>query len=101
MIVLIVIKKKQRRDARLREQFLNLPLPTGLGYKSSRILGLDNQLEKNKLAGFNDDVRYSIKTKSFSQIEEKIYDITKSGHQSGTESDHSSVMELNEKLLEA
>ena len=94
MIVLIVIKKKQRRDARLREQFLNLPLPTGLGYKSSRILGLDNQLEKNKLAGFNDDVRYSIKTKSFSQIqpklsrrdeqleseskvEEKIYDITK------------------------
>ena len=95
MIVLIVIKKKQRRDARLREQFLNLPLPTGLGYKSSRILGLDSQLEKNKLAGFNDDVRYSIKTKSFSQIEpkltrrdqeqleseskveEKIYDITK------------------------
>ena len=39
MIVLIVIKKKQRRDARLREQFLNLPLPSGLGYKSSRILG--------------------------------------------------------------
>lgn len=39
MIVLIVVKKKQRRDARLREQFLNMPLPTGLGYKSSRILG--------------------------------------------------------------
>merc|ERR1719471_1512410 len=118
MIVLIVIKKKQRRDARLREQFLNLPLPTGLGYKSSRILGLESQLEKNKLGGFNDDVRYSIKTKSFSQIEprtgvreeklesaskveEKIYDITKNGNQSGSESDHSSVMELNEKLLEA
>ena len=39
MIVLIVVKKKQRRDARLREEFLNMPLPTGLGYKSSRILG--------------------------------------------------------------
>ena len=39
MIVLIVVKKKQRRDARMREQFLNLPLPSGLGYKSSRILG--------------------------------------------------------------
>ena len=52
-------------------------------------------MEQNKLGGFNDDVRYSIKTKSFSQIEprmreekleptsklteEKIYDITKVG----------------------
>merc|ERR1719150_2131107 len=39
------------------------------------------------------------------KVEEKIYDITKNG-QSGSESDHSdqssgSVMELNEKLLEA
>ena len=92
MVVLIVIKKKQRRDARLREQFLNLPLPSGLGYKSSRILGLESQLEKNKLSAFNDDtMRYSIK-KSFSKMEiensenqqqlphrgeEKIYDITK------------------------
>ena len=57
--------------------------------------GLESQLEKNKLGGFNDEVRYSIKTKSFSQIEprmreeklepanklaeEKIYDITKVG----------------------
>ena len=110
MVVLIIMKKKQRRDARLREQvphsssnrsfyfvmqFLNLPLPNGLGYKSSRILGLEQQLEKNK-AGLNDEVRYSTKSKSFSKLEpkitkdliamqtgmtnkmeEKIYDITK------------------------
>merc|ERR1719510_1376462 len=72
MIVLIVVKKKQRRDARLREQFLNMPLPTGLGYKSSRILGLENKIEKAKIGGLNDDVRYSIKTKSFNKIEPKI-----------------------------
>ena len=41
MIVFIVIKKKQRRDKRLREQFLQLPIPQGIGYKSSRILGLE------------------------------------------------------------
>ena len=94
MIVLIIMKKKQRRDARLREQFLNMPLPSGLGYKSSRILGLEQQ-EKNKVE-LNDEVRYSTKSKSFSQMEpkitrdlarmqngiadkeeEKIYDITK------------------------
>ena len=62
---------------------------------SDHIPGLESQLEKNKLGQLNDDVRYSIKTKSFSQmdqqfgrreerlpepqskIEEKIYDITK------------------------
>ena len=62
---------------------------------SDNIPGLESQLEKNKLGQLNDDVRYSIKTKSFSQmdqqfgrreerlpepqskIEEKIYDITK------------------------
>lgn len=62
---------------------------------SDNIPGLENQLEKNKLGQLNDDVRYSIKTKSFSQMdqqfgrreerlpepqskmEEKIYDITK------------------------
>ena len=95
MIVLIIMKKKQRRDARLREQFLNMPLPSGLGYKSSRILGLEEEQEKNKV-GLNDEVRYSTKSKSFSQMEpkitrdlarmqngiadkeeEKIYDITK------------------------
>ena len=89
------MKKKQRRDARLREQFLNMPLPSGLGYKSSRILGLEQQKEKNKVE-LNDEVRYSTKSKSFSQMEpkitrdlarmqngivdkeeEKIYDITK------------------------
>eukprot|EP00090_Calanus_glacialis_P029778 TRINITY_DN4782_c0_g1_i1.p1 TRINITY_DN4782_c0_g1~~TRINITY_DN4782_c0_g1_i1.p1 ORF type:complete len:959 (-),score=180.57 TRINITY_DN4782_c0_g1_i1:103-2979(-) len=118
MIVLIIMKKKQRRDARLREQFLNMPLPSGLGYKSSRILGLEQGQEKNKV-GLNDEVRYSTKSKSFSQIEhkitsdlarmqngiadkeeEKIYDITKNSN-SGSESDASTVMELNEKLLEA
>ena len=62
---------------------------------SGNVVGLESQLEKNKLGQLNDDVRYSIKTKSFSQmeqqfgrreerlpepqskIEEKIYDITK------------------------
>ena len=62
---------------------------------SDNAAGLESQLEKNKLGQLNDDVRYSIKTKSFSQmeqqfgrreerlpepqskIEEKIYDITK------------------------
>ena len=62
---------------------------------SDNVTGLESQLEKNKLGQLNDDVRYSIKTKSFSQmeqqfgrreerlpepqskIEEKIYDITK------------------------
>merc|ERR1719458_664458 len=34
-------------------------------------------------------------------IKEKIYDITKNTTNSGSESDTSSVMELNEKLLEA
>jgi len=118
MIVLIIMKKKQKRDARLREQFLNMPLPSGLGYKSSRILGLEQGQEQNKV-GLNDEVRYSTKSKSFSQMEpkitkelarmqngitdkeeEKIYDITKNLN-SGSESDASTVMELNEKLLEA
>ena len=43
MIVFIAIKKKQRRDKRLREQFLQLPIPQGIGFKSSRILGLDEK----------------------------------------------------------
>ena len=95
MIVLIIMKKKQKRDARLREQFLNMPLPSGLGYKSSRILGLEQGQEQNKV-GWNNEVRYSTKSKNFSQMEpkitkklarmqngitdkeeEKIYDITK------------------------
>ena len=106
MTVLIVIKKKQRRDAMLREQFLNMPLPSGLGYKSSRILGLDSHPEKQK---FHDtEKRYYIENKRDilqEKTEEKIYDITKNGSgkedYSEAESDHSSVMELNEKLLEA
>ena len=118
MVVLVVMKRKQRRDRRLREQFLNMPLPTGLGYKSSRLLGA---LEADK-AKFGSEVRYSTKSKSFSAmqsqlvsqqqlpslqggpeepVKEKIYDITKKGSNSGSESDASSVMELNEKLLEA
>ena len=39
MITLTVII--QRRDKRLREEFLRLPAPPGIGYKSSRILGLE------------------------------------------------------------
>ena len=72
MIILIIMKKKQRRDARLREQFLNMPLPGGLGYKSSRILGLEQGQENNNKVGLNDEVRYSTKSKSFSQMEPKI-----------------------------
>ena len=71
--------------------------------------GLESQLEKNKLGGFNDEVRYSIKTKSFSQIEprvgmreekleptnklaeEKIYDITKVGFHFRLVSEESAV----------
>ena len=58
------------------------------------LLGLENKIEKAKIGGLTDDVRYSIKTKSFNKtepkisreiknlpgqekIEEKIYDITK------------------------
>ena len=58
------------------------------------MLGLENKIEKAKMGGLTDDVRYSIKTKSFNKIEpkisreiknipgqekieEKIYDITK------------------------
>ena len=36
MIVFIVVKRKQRKDRRLREQFLQLPVPEGIGFKSSR-----------------------------------------------------------------
>ena len=36
MIVFIVIKRKQRKDQRLREQFLQLPAPEGIGFKCSR-----------------------------------------------------------------
>ena len=43
MIVFIVFRKKQGRDKRLREQFLQLPIPQGIGFKSSRILGLDEK----------------------------------------------------------
>jgi hypothetical protein len=42
MVVFLLIRRRHRRDKRLREQFLNLPLPQGLGYKSSRILGLED-----------------------------------------------------------
>jgi hypothetical protein len=42
MIVFIIVKKKQKRDKRLRDQFLQLPIPEGIGYKSSRILGLED-----------------------------------------------------------
>ena len=42
MIVFIMIKLKQRRDKQLRDQFLALPMPPGIGYKSSRILGLED-----------------------------------------------------------
>ena len=43
MVVFIVMKRKQSKDRRLREQFLQLPAPEGIGFKSSRILGLDEQ----------------------------------------------------------
>ena len=36
MIVFIVIRRKQKKDRRLREQFLQVPAPEGIGFKSSR-----------------------------------------------------------------
>ena len=43
IFVFVIIKRKKRRKERLRQQFLNMPLPQGLGYKSSRILGLEQE----------------------------------------------------------
>ena len=42
MIVFIMIKMKARQEKQLREEFLQLPAPPGLGYKCSRILGLED-----------------------------------------------------------
>ena len=36
MIVFVVIRRKQKKDRRLREQFLQVPAPEGIGFKSSR-----------------------------------------------------------------
>ena len=44
----------QRRDKRLREEFLRLPAPPGIGYKSSRILGLEESYLQ--VAECHDDV---------------------------------------------
>ena len=63
MIVFIVIKKKQRRDKRLREQFLQLPIPQGIGFKSSKILGLDEKY-LNDLARLSNDNRCSKRHKN-------------------------------------
>ena len=38
MIVFVVIRRKQKKDRRLREQFLQVPAPEGIGFKSSRYL---------------------------------------------------------------
>ena len=56
MIIFILIRRRHQRDKRLREQFLNMPLPPGLGYKSSRILGLEgdqSNLNTRFGSGFN------------------------------------------------
>ena len=74
---------------------VNIPSPATSQHNIQTVIGLENKIEKGKIGGgLNDDVRYSIKTKSFSKIEprmsreiknipsqdkveEKIYDITK------------------------
>ena len=68
MIVFIVIKKKQRRDKRLREEFLQLPVPQGIGFKSSRILGLD-QKYLSDLARLSADNRCSKRHKNCQNCE--------------------------------
>ena len=68
MIVFIIIKKKQRRDKRLREQFLQLPIPQGIGFKSSRILGLDEKYLPD-LARLSADNRCSKRHKNWDKCE--------------------------------
>ena len=63
MIVFIIIKKKQKRDKRLREQFLRLPIPQGIGYKSSRILGLEDSYLTD-IAKLANEARHSQRMKN-------------------------------------
>jgi len=63
MIVFIIIKKKQKRDKRLREQFLQLPIPQGIGYKSSRILGLEDSYLTD-IAKLANEARHSQRMKN-------------------------------------
>ena len=87
MVVFLLIRRRHRRDKRLREQFLNLPLPQGLGYKSSRILGLDDSFNPyfgNGMGGGEGKLRLSTRSSGHCSIHstkpaehEHIYDITK------------------------
>ena len=56
-------KKKQKRDKRLREQFLQLPIPQGIGYKSSRILGLEDSYLTD-IAKLANEARHSQRMKN-------------------------------------
>ena len=51
----------QRRDKRLREEFLRLPAPPGIGYKSSRILGLEESYLQVAMM-FDDELVYIVHT---------------------------------------
>jgi hypothetical protein len=92
MVVFLLIRRRHRRDKRLREQFLNLPLPQGLGYKSSRILGLEDSFNPyfgrdggQVTAGYpkvtrlstRSDGRCSLHSRTGQEQIEQIYDITK------------------------
>ena len=79
MIVFIVIKKKQRRDKRLREQFLQLPIPQGIGFKSSRILGLDEKYLSD-LARLSADNRCSKRHKNCHNCELQNFLAHSQGH---------------------
>jgi len=68
MIVFIIIKKKQKRDKRLREQFLQLPVPQGIGYKSSRILGLEDSYLTD-IAKLANEARHSQRMKNGGKCE--------------------------------
>jgi len=116
MIVFIVIKKKQRRDKRLREQFLQLPIPQGIGFKSSKILGLDEKYLTD-LARLSNDNRCSKRHKNCHNCE--LHNDLSQGHfgfakkfkanrktpkqivQSDSDSDGNPIVFVNEKLLEA
>jgi len=116
MIVFVIIKKKQRRDKRLREQFMQLPIPQGIGFKSSRILGLDEKYLTD-IARLSNENRCSKRHKNCLNCE--LHGDSSQGHfgfakkiksnkkifkqivQSDSDSDGNTIVLVNEKMLEA
>ena len=85
MVVFLLIRRRHQRDKRLREEFLNLPLPQGLGHKSSKILGLEDSFNPYFGSSGNNKMRLSSRSSTHCSIhsrqdQEHIYDITKVNH---------------------